>query len=239
MDPFRLASRSHGNHLADENVSGPYAQPQICTSYSGGPTVIRRTLSTLAVLALTAGLSACSDDKKDPEPKATDSTTSAEPTPTKPAWEDKYTEKQLKAYEATLQRWESYLSRSEPIWAEGKATPQAEDLFDEYFSYPGSLNQFTRLKTYDQVDVKTDGQAEVFWSKAAFISKDALSLTVEQCVNYSASKTTQRGNPIEPKKWATEPRLRTIKFTQSKSGGWLIDGVSDETTKPRPERCTP
>lgn len=87
--------------------------------------MIRRTLSTLAALTLAGALAACSDAAKDPEPKATDSTTSAAPTPTptEPTWQDAYTEKQLMGYEAALQRWESYLNRSEPIWAAGKATP--------------------------------------------------------------------------------------------------------------------
>jgi hypothetical protein len=201
--------------------------------------MIRRTLSTLAALTLAAGLTACSDDKKDPEPRATDSTTSAEPTPTEPAWEDAYTEKQLDGYKAALQRWESYLDRSEPIWAAGKATPQAEDLFKEYFPDPIWRSVYSQLKTYEQVDVKSEGQAEVYWSRAKEISDTALSVTIEQCVNYSTGMATQGGKVVEPEKWATEPRLRTISLSKPKGYGWLIYELHDETSKKRPKKCEP
>lgn len=201
--------------------------------------MIRRTLPTLVALTLVGGLAACSDDKKDPEPKATDSTTSAEPTPTEPAWEDKYSEKQLRAYEAALQRWESYLNRSEPIWAAGKATPQAEDLFKEYFPDPDWRSVFAQLKTYEQVDVTTKGQAEVFWSKAKDISKDGLNVTLEQCVNYSAAVTTQRGEVVEGETWGTQPRIREIQLSKPEGYGWLIYSLKDATSKKRPKRCDP
>lgn len=201
--------------------------------------MIRRTLSTVAALALAAGLAACSDDKKDPEPKATDSTTSAEPTPTEPAWEDAYTEKQLDGYEAALQRWESYLDRSEPIWAAGKATPQAEDLFKEYFPDPIWRSVFQTLKTYEQVEVKTVGQAQIYWSKATEISKTARSVTIEQCVKYSAARTTQHGEVVEGSAWGDQPRIRRIHLSKPEGYGWLIYDLQDATSKKRPKRCEP
>lgn len=201
--------------------------------------MIRRTLSTLAALTLAAGLTACSDDKKDPEPQATDSTTSAEPTPTEPAWEDGYTEKQLAGYEAALQRWESYLDRSEPIWAAGKATPQAEDLFKEYFPDPNWRSLFNTLETYEQVEVKTEGQAEVYWSRATQISKDAKSVTIEQCVDYTAASTTQWGKPVQPYEWAKVPRTRTINLSKPEGYSWLIYDLQDAASKKRPKKCTP
>lgn len=200
--------------------------------------MIRRTLSTLAALTLAAGLTACSDDKKDPEPQATDSTTSAEPTPTEPAWEDAYTEKQLDGYKAALQRWESYLDRSEPIWAAGKATPQAEDLFKSYFPDPSWRGVFQTLKTYEQVEVKVEGLAEVFWSKATEISKDGLNVTIEQCVDYSTIKVTQYGKPAAADK-NPGPKSRTIKLYKAKGHPWLILELHDATSKRKPKPCEP
>lgn len=200
--------------------------------------MIRRTLSTVAAVALAAGLTACSDDKKDPEPKATDATTSAEPTPTEPAWEDAYTEKQLDGYEAALQRWESYLDRSEPIWAAGKATPQAEDLFKEYFPDPSWRGVFSTLKTYEQVEVKVEGQAKVFSSKATKISKDGLNVTIEQCVDYSTIKVTQYGKPAAADK-NPGPKLRTVRLYKAKGYPWLILQIQDATSKRKPKPCEP
>lgn len=201
--------------------------------------MIRRTLSTLAALTLAAGLTACSDDKDDPNTSPTETPSSAEPTPTETAWQDDYTAKQLKAYDAALQRWESYLQRSEPIWAAGKATPQAEDLFKEYFPDPAWRNQFEQLATYEEVEIKTTQQPEIYWSRAKRISKDLRGVRIEQCVLYSSGSTTQRGKPIESAKWATVPRLRTIELSKPKGFDWLIYGVTTAASKPRPERCTP
>ena len=201
--------------------------------------MIRRTLSIVAALALASCLSACSDENRDPDPKATDSTSSASPTPTKPAWQDAYSEKQLDGYDAALQRWESYLDRAEPIWAAGEATPQAEDLFKEYFPDPVWRNVYSTLKTYEQVDVRSEGQARVYWSKATQISGTALSVTIKQCVNYSTGKATQGGKTIEPEEWATDPRLRTISLSKPKGNDWLIYELHDETSKKRPATCEP
>lgn len=200
--------------------------------------MIRRTLSTLAALTLAGALTACSDSAKDPAPKATDSTTSAAPTPT-PTWQDAYTEKQLAGYDAALQRWESYLNRSEPIWAAGKATPQAEELFKEYFPDPIWRTVNAQLKTYEQVEVRSEGQAQVYWSKATEISKNALNVTIEQCVNYSAGETSQRGEVVKVADWAKEPRLRVVQLSRPKVYGWLIYSVQDASAEKRPKRCAP
>lgn len=201
--------------------------------------MIRRTVSALVALTLATGLTACSGDKKDPEPQTTDSTTSAEPTPTEAAWEDAYTKKQLDGYKAAFQRWESYLQRSESIWAKGEATLQAEDLFKEYFPDPAWRNVLGQLKSYEQVDVKTQGQARVYWSRAKEIGKNGLSVTIEQCVDYSAGKTTQRGQVVEVADWAKEPRLRVIDLSKPEGYGWLIYGLQDASATKRPRRCTP
>lgn len=203
--------------------------------------MIRRTLSTLAALTLVGALSACSDATRDPEPKATDSTTSAAPTPTPTAtaWRDAYTENQLTGYDAALRRWESYLNRSEPIWAAGKATPQAEDLFKEYFPDPIWRTVNAQLKTYEEVEVKSEGQAQVYWSRATEISKNARNVTIEQCVNYSAGETSQRGEVVKVADWAKEPRLRVVELSRPKGYGWLIYRVQDASAEKRPMRCAP
>ncbi|MCX6398398.1 MAG: hypothetical protein NTX33_00510 [Propionibacteriales bacterium] len=188
-------------------------------------------------MALASALTACSEDKKDPEPTATDSTTSAEPTPTESDWEDGYTGEQLTAFEAALQRWESYLNRSEPIFAEGNATAQAEDLFQDYFPDPLWRNEFALLQSYEDAKVITQGLPEVFWSKAAKISKSGLSVTIEQCVDFSSVKVTQDSQPVEGNKWTTTPHVREIQMEKPDGYGWLIYSHGDPSgTK---KRCDP
>lgn len=203
--------------------------------------MIRRTLSTLAALTLAAALTACGDTAREPEPEATDSTTAAEPspTPTEAAWQAQYSAKQLKGYETALQRWQSYLNRSEAIWAAGKATPQAEDLFKEFFPDPIWRSVYAQLMTYEQVEVTTEGQAEVYSSKATEISEDGRSVTIEQCVNYSAAVTTQRGEVVAGEMWGTQPRIRRVHLSKPEGYGWLIYELDDATSKKRPKRCDP
>lgn len=201
--------------------------------------MIRRTFSTLAALTLAAALTACGDTSREPEPKATDSTTAAEPTPTptEAAWQAQYSAKQLKAYETALQRWQSYLNRSEAIFAGGTATAQAEDLFQDYFPDPVWRNEFALLQSYEDAKVKTQGLPEVFWSKAANISKSGLSVTIEQCVDFSDVTVTQDNQPVEGNEWTTTPHVREIQLEKSDEYGWLIYSHGDPSGKK--ERCDP
>lgn len=209
--------------------------------------MIRRPLVTATILAaLTLGLTACGDDDApDPIPRAEPSSTSSAPTePTKPtetattpAWEADYTPKQIRAYEAALQRFESYEQRSEPIWADGAATPAAEAVFKDYFPSPQWQFLLRRLEDYEQVEVRSEGTAHVYWTRAKSITGDGLNVEIEQCVDYTSITNTQRGKTIEPDPWATHPRLRVIRLSKPEGYDWLIYQLSDATSEPRPQRC--
>jgi hypothetical protein len=208
--------------------------------------VIRRPLATAAAFAaLTLGLTACGDDDApDPIPGTEPTRTSSAPTEptetaTTPSWEDDYTPKQIRAYEAALQRFESYEQRSEPIWAKGEATLAAQALFKEYFPSPRWQAYYQRLEDYEQVDVKFEGRATVYWSRPKSVTKNALNLEIEQCVDYSAITGSQNDTPVEPEAWAKEPRLRTIQLSKPAGYDWLIYNLVDATSSKRPKACTP
>jgi predicted small lipoprotein YifL len=204
---------------------------------------MKRTLNALVAVALTGALTACGDnDKPDPIPDSESSTTSTssptEPTETAttpPPWEDDYTPKQLQAYEAALQRWDSYEQRSEPIWAAGKATPVAEALFKEYFPSPQWQFYNERLADYEQVKVLVKGLATVYWSRPKLITKNALTVEIEQCVDYSSIKVTQYGKEVGST--TAKPRLRTIQLAMPKGYDWLIYKLVDATSERRPRTC--
>jgi predicted small lipoprotein YifL len=203
---------------------------------------MKRTLNALVAVALTGALTACGDnDEPDPIPEAeTSSTTSpTEPTETAttPVWEDDYSPKQLQAYESALQRFESYEQRSESIWAAGRATAVAEDLFKEYFPSPYWQSQYDLLVTYEQSDVKTTGLATVYWSRPKTVANNALSVEIRQCVDFAEVEVTQDGKRIEGTKWTTKPHLRAVHLSKSKGYGWLIDSMGDPGGKKIP--CKP
>lgn len=201
---------------------------------------LRRNASVLAVAtALMLSATGCGGDDV-PTAEPTETTTSAtptestSPTETETAWQDKYTEAQLDAYEAALSRYKEYETRSEPIWAEGKATDRAEALFKQYFPSPLWQDRLRTLAQYEQVDVQIDGLADVYWSKAS-ISDSGRSVVIDQCVDYTTATVTQRGEPAPPVKWQQKPNLRTITLEKPDGYDWLIYGVVDASSgKARP-----
>lgn len=205
----------------------------------------RRIAVTTVSITLLATTAACGGD--DDEPEATPTSSSApttqspsptQPSPTETVWDDKYTGAQLDAYEAALSRYEEYETRSEPIWAEGKATDRAEALFKQYYPSPLWQGQDRLLSSYQQGGVTRTGLADVYRSQAKSIGGSGLSVVINQCVNYGPIVTEQNGKEAERPAWALKPNLRTINLEKPEGSDWLIYGVVDASSgEARP--CTP
>lgn len=197
--------------------------------------MLRRATSIAAVLGALMVTAACGEDDNPPtaSPSADvseGSTEPTEPTSTAPAWEKKYTEKQLDSYDAALTHWETYESRSELIWAEGKATDRAEAFFKQYLPSPFWQAQDRLLASYEQGGVTRAGIADVYWSKPKSISDSGLSVEINQCVDYRPIVTKQNGQEAERPRWALKPNLRTVSLSKPKGHDWLIYGVVDASS---------
>lgn len=199
----------------------------------------RYAVTGIALSALALSTTACAGDPKaEPADGATSSATGSpsepttEPSPTQntDAWRTKFDASQLEAYDAALQRWETYESRSAPIWAKGEATPAAEKLFKEFFPHPAWRGYLDRLQTYEEVEVKSEGLASVYWSRAQSISKQGTSVQIIQCVDYTTIHGTQRGKPVSRPSWLEKPQLRTLLLSKPARYDWLIYRVVDATT---------
>jgi hypothetical protein len=202
----------------------------------------RNATPVLAAAVLMLGAAACGGESEKPqsEPRTPDASVSpTAPTSTPPAWEKKYTKKQLDEYEAALDRWEEYETRVEPIWSRGKATEAAGQLFQEYFPSPFWQKQYRLLQAHEEAGITLTGRARVLWSKPTRISANGLSVTIQQCVDYTTVTGEQNGQPIEQEAWARAPRLHTITLSRPKGHDWLVYGLHDSTSKKRPPRCTP
>lgn len=205
----------------------------------------RQIAVTTVSIALLATTAACGggDDKPDARPSSsstltTQSPSPTEPSPTKIAWEDKYTDAQLDAYRAALSRYEEYETRSEPIWAKGKVTERAEALFKQYQPSPLWQGQARLLSSYEQGAVTRTGLADVYWSKAKLISDSGKSVVIDQCVDYGPIVAKQNGKKADRPAWALKPNRRTITLEKPDGYDWLIYGVVDASSgKPRP--CKP
>lgn len=148
------------------------------------------------------------------------------PTPDSDDWRTKYSSAQLKAYEAALRRWESYESRSEPIWAKGKASEAARSLFKEFFPHPAWDTQFEQLETYDKYGVQIAGTPRVLWSRANSVSDADDGVQIEQCVDYRSTTTTQNGELTALIESRQEPVLREITLNKPAGYDWLIYAIN-------------
>lgn len=191
-----------------------------------------RSVASHATISLAAALAlvSCSNDQDptgDPTsavPSTSSPTTTPTDEPTRPAWMDKYTEKEIAAYEEALDRWSTYEQRSEPIWATGKATPAARQLFQEFLPSPLWQDLFANLETYEQVEVRVPHPPAVLWTRANRIElgNGTGSVTIQECVDLTAQETTQYGKPVDFPKPFRKPIIRTIVMDKPTGHPWLI-----------------
>ena len=196
--------------------------------------VTRRAFTMLMLGVLAVSTAACAGESSKtapPEGLATSATsaTSAGPSPsTLPPtkdpddWKGKYSPSQLAAYDAALQRFESFESRSDPIYAKGRATPAAEKLFKEFFPHPIWMSYWENLQTYEEYEVKSTGTPEIYWSRAKSITNSSGGVVIAQCVDYRSTTTTQYGKPTKPIASRQEPVLREIHLSKPDGYDWLI-----------------
>ncbi|MDN5898568.1 MAG: hypothetical protein L0H74_00695 [Brachybacterium sp.] len=178
------------------------------------------------VLLLSAASCGGDDESSNGDP----ATSSPSPTPSepdKPAWEKNYSQKQVDAFDAALARWGSYKERSERIFAAGKSTPEANKVFKEFFPSPVWKTQAMQLEAYDKAGVKIEGLEDVYWSRPKYISKQARSVVIDQCVDYTSASVTQNGKPAVPVKDRQRPSLRTINMEMPKGYDWLIYRITE------------
>lgn len=191
--------------------------------------MFRRTLTITALsAALALGATGCGSDE--PKTQPTETTSSApSPTPTKPAWESKFKDQELEQYKGALNFWNHWIQDSAPIWAAGKYTPEAEQLFKRYWSLTDE--QRYRLEGNEAAGMKVTGEAKVLSSQLVAFNKGTM--TIHQCIDNSGLTVTYPGKPETPKK-ALAPFMRKIILLKTGSPAdtskWKILGVLDATS---------
>lgn len=199
---------------------------------------LRRIAVVAVSIALLTTLAACGGGQNEPGATPTSSSTArlnqtpspTQPDPTEAAWQDRYTDRQLDAFDEALARYQQYETRSEPIWAAGTVTLRAAALFKQYYPSPLWQGQERLLSSYEQGGVTRTGLANVYWSRAKSISDRGLSVVIDQCVDYGPIITTQNDEEAERPAWALKPNLRTITLERPEDSEWLIYGVVDASS---------
>lgn len=160
----------------------------------------RAAVATVAILALASTATACGESQADPSPTPNSSApTSASSSP--PAWESDYDETQLGWYDEALRTWQEYDQRTADIWAAGKATPEAKELFEKYLVAPDRY--FQQLRTIEASKITSKGTPIVHWTRAKSITsskdtdKHGTAVEIEQCEDLKNVRSYQDGEPVK------------------------------------------
>lgn len=209
------------------------ADPALSPNSPGGGEGLnfwRRTSAVVVGLALAATLASCgSDDAPTPKPTPTQSAPTTETTSEAPSWEDAYSAEQLAAYREALARADAFERDSQSIYAEGKASPEAKKILEEYFFTYQYL--WSPLKYLEKNGIKTVGDVKVLSSKATRIvvtGKEG-SVTIRQCVDASGTTTTQNGKVLEPA-YALKHEREIALSTPTGGGKYLILSYENKDT---------
>lgn len=177
------------------------------------------------VLALAAG---CGGDPSaaPSDPPSVSESVSESPSPAPPAWQSKFTARELRAYRNALAVWEDWKKESAPIWATGKDTPEAQRIIKRYWVLPQPM--LSRLTAAEAVGAKTTGTEEILSSQLVAFAKGEL--TIRQCVSNSETVETVKGEAVRN---LGHPFMRRIVLGQLRQdlANWGILAVQDPTTR--------
>lgn len=176
---------------------------------------LRPLASVVAAVAAALVLAGCGGDSK-PTVHHSSSPTSVPPSPSRSAWESKYTPKQMADFREALQRYMDFLRRSEPIYAKGKATKASMALFKEYFWDPDG--QQIDLQNLQRNKITGKGRVKVLWSRPRRIVRG--SVTIEQCVDNSSTTVYRAGKALP--RTPNYPYIDTVTLDRPDGGGAFL-----------------
>lgn len=176
-----------------------------------------RLLVTVAVLsaALAAGCNG-----SDGPPKPTNSP-SGSPTSAAPEWESKYNDKELAVYREAVQRVEAYEAKTQPIWAEGKASKAAKELFqDNLLAWQPT---FAQLQSFEKQGIKVARRPEPLSTEAKSIKLlkgNEASVELTRCTDQTDLGGTMNGEPLANAN--DEPVIQEVDVYRYSDGRWRI-----------------
>ncbi len=192
---------------------------------------LRYRLVTLTLIAALSGsLTACgggSDPQtkpspstaasaKDPNPSDDPSEAGGPPT----GWEDKFTHEQMNTYNAALRRWKQYTKLSNEIYRQGKDTPEARKILQEYSLF-WQRDVLTLQTQFDKGGLREEVPDKPLWTFATTIKPTYV--VIVQCTDYRDIRYTKNGDVLDNKpKHAVTPLI--IRMTKLRTGDWVHRG---------------
>ena len=138
-----------------------------------------------------------------------------------PAWESKYIAKELAVYREAVQRVEAYEAKSQPIYAAGKATKAAKEMFqDNLLSWQ---SEWAQLQSYEKKRIKI-ARGPVALSSGAksikLLKGGAASVELTRCTDQTDLGGTMNGEPLA--NTHDEPVIQEIDAYRYSDGRWRI-----------------
>lgn len=184
--------------------------------------------SSLTAIVAVLALAGC--DGSDSPPVPTNSASPTRPTTTIAGWESKYSAGELEFFQQAVQRADSYEVKAQPMWAAGKATQEAKELFqDNLMTWRVA---WTRLKSYEAQGIRIARAPKVLSSEAEsvkLLGGAAGETKILRCVDATDLGGTINGDPLQ--EGTKGPVVQHITAVRDVSGAWLFSDF-DTTDKP-------
>lgn len=175
-----------------------------------------RWLAGAAVIGVLAALSSCASE--DPPPPSRE-TTAATPTPTEDAWRADYTEEEQDFFDEALSRARAYEAKTQPVWAEGKATDEARKLFEDNLITPAT--DIAQLENFEAQGIQIARRPEQLSASPQTLKlyeESGGETTIERCVDATDLGGTMNGEPLEQA--ASGAVVQTVLVIQYEDGTW-------------------
>lgn len=188
------------------------------TSGSKEPGV--KLLAGACALGLITQLTGCSGPDDQP-PSNPPKPTPVPTTSTAPAWESTYGKQELTRYREAVLWVESFEAKSRPIWARGRATASAKELFQD--SLLAWQPIWSQLKTYEKQGIKIERGPIVLTTVAdsiKLLDDGAAEVLLSRCTDQTDLGGSQNSRPL-PEAY-DRPVIQKVDVYRLANGRWRI-----------------
>jgi hypothetical protein len=194
-------------------------------------TNVPRAAAVAAAFTLAVTLLGACDTPSDPSNATSEPTSASTRSAPTPTWRSDFSATEVAAYDEGLAWFEAYDLEEEAILREGKATPEAKQLYQE--NRTDWRAAWRDLQLYEKQKIVFPRRPEVLSTEPAVIrigdDKEA-SLRINRCVDSRVVKATMNGEPLEV---ANDfPTKQTVALNRYGDGSWRV-----LTVKTSGERC--
>jgi hypothetical protein len=195
-----------------------------------GARPMKRTLVALVCLVAAVAVTACGTDDPpggDPLPSPTTELSASANSPssaeTPPAWESKFSPRELDQYKEALRRWQEYTAKTHEIYEAGSDTPGARRVFQEYsLTWQGDAAVLAdSAKRHLRVTVPEKSLSTRAISVR--LNRDGTgTVEISQCTDYRPVTVLQNGTQIKTSQPSHLVTPLLINMTKPAGRDWMV-----------------